>query len=83
MGIFSTDKRVYRQDFNNTLKEIPDISQKERQYLNQVFGNDLIDGLTEFELKQKIEKLRHNTNDILDPWELEQAKRKILQRFGK
>ena len=71
-------KRIFKDDFNKTLHGIPDISQKEREYLHQVFKNDLIDGLTEFELKEKMNKLQSNRGDILDHWELEKVKRKIL-----
>jgi len=76
-------KRIYKNDFNETLKKIMDISDKERQYLNQVFGSDLIDGLTEFELKEKINRLTSNRGDILDQWELQKVKNKILGSLGK
>ena len=70
--------RIYRYEFNEILKKTPDISTEERAYLNQVFQKDLIDGLTEFELKQKINSLSYNQEDQLDRWELESVKKKIL-----
>ena len=57
------DKRIYRYEFNEILKRIPDISDKERAYLNRVFNKDLIDGLTPFDLKQKIDHLRYDKED--------------------
>ena len=71
-------KRIYKGEFNKILHGITDISPKEREYLHQVFGDNLIDGLTEFELKEKMNKLQSNKGDILDHWELEKVKRKIL-----
>ena len=76
-------KRIYKYEFNDILHNLADISQKEREYLNQIFASDLIDGLTEFELREKINKLSYNQGDVLDQWELEEVKRKILEKFGK
>ncbi len=80
--IFGQKHRIYKDEFNKLLKTIPGISEKDRAYLNQVFSSDLIDGLTEFELREKTNRLLHNTTDILTPWEVEAIKRKILQRLG-
>jgi len=74
--------RIYRYEFNEILKKIPDISTEERAYLNQVFQKDLIDGLTEFDLRQKINSLSYNQEDQLDRWELESVKKKILERLA-
>lgn len=76
-------KRIYKDEFNEILRYAPDISEKERQYLNQVFANDLIDGLTEWEIKDKINKLAYNTTDELDPSELATVKSKLLSALGK
>ena len=72
-------ERIYRYEFNEILKKIPDISIEERGYLNQVFEKDLIDGLTKFELEQKINSLNYNQTDQLDQWELAEVKRKLLE----
>lgn len=76
-------KRIYKYEFNEMLKYITDISDQERQYLNQIFANDLIDGLTEFELRDKINKLRYNQKDSMDQWELERVKNKLLEKLSK
>lgn len=76
------DKKIYRYDFNETLKKIPNISSKERDYLNRVFSKDLIDGLTPWELEQKINQLYLNKGDELDKWELDNVKKKILEKIG-
>jgi len=62
---------------------IPEISQKEREYLNQIFANDLIDGLTEFELTQKIRHLKFNTKDPINQWDAEKVKSKLLEKMKK
>ncbi|MBI2049925.1 MAG: hypothetical protein HYT35_00510 [Candidatus Staskawiczbacteria bacterium] len=81
--IFEPKKRINRYEFNKILHSITDISDKERNYLHQSFNKHLVDGLTEYELKEKINKLQSDKKDILDNWELEQVKRKILGRLGK
>ena len=82
-GGSSSSKKIYRKDFNKALRSISSISSEERKYLNEVFKSDLSDGLSEYELKSRISKLRYNTNDILDSYEVEQVKRKLLGELRK
>jgi len=72
-------KRIFRNEFNNILKYIPNISEQERMFLLSVFENDLVDGLTEFELKQKIERLKFDEKDPIDREEAETVKKKLLE----
>ena len=83
--IFSGDssKKIYRNDFNKALRSLSSISSEERKYLNEVFKSDLIDGLSEYELKKRIAKLRYNTNDPIDSGEVDQIKRKLLGELRK
>jgi hypothetical protein len=85
MGIFDfltdTSKKIYRGEFNQVLNKIPNLSKEERDYLNEVFANDLADGLTEYELRQKIGQLQYKTDDPLDPYEVEQVKKKLLEKL--
>lgn len=76
-------KKIYQGQFNQALRSISDISEEERKYLNEVFSNDLKDGLTGYELKQRIEKLRYKTDDILDPYEVEKVKKKLMEELEK
>lgn len=78
-----TEKKIFKNEFNELLKSIPDISLEEREYLNQVFANDLIDGLTEYELMHKIEHLKFDSKDQIDQWEADKIKQKLLGAFGK
>lgn len=81
--VFEKKERIYKDEFNKILHSIADLSPEERGYLNQVFGHDLIDGLTEWELKTKINSLRYNKNDNLEQLELDKLKAKLLIAFGK
>ncbi|MDO8486622.1 MAG: hypothetical protein Q7S77_02935 [Candidatus Staskawiczbacteria bacterium] len=81
--MFEDKKRIYKQEFNEILHSIADISPKEREYLNQIFSSDIVDGLTEFELRAKISRLSYKQGDILETSELEEVKRKVLEKFGK
>lgn len=79
--LFGESEKVYKKEFNEALRQLPNISNEERQYLNEVFAEDLENGLTEYELKQRIEKLRKDYNDILESEEVEQVKKKLLGRL--
>ncbi len=83
-ALFGDDtKRIYRNEFNKALGQISDISKEERYYLNEVFKGDLADGLTAYELKQRIERLRHNPDDSLEPHEVEKVRKKLLGELNK
>jgi len=85
MGIFDflidTSKKIYRKEFNQALNKIPNLSAAEKDYLNEVFSQDLADGLTEYELRQKISQLEYKTNDPLDYYQVEEVKKKLLEKL--
>lgn len=81
--LFGESKKIYRKDFNKALRSISDISKQERKYLNEAFKSDLANGLSGYELKQRIAKLRHISNDPLDPHEVEQVRKKLLGELKK
>lgn len=62
---------------------MPNISQKERDYLNRVFSKELMGGLSSLELRQKINQLYYNQKDELDRGELESLRKKLLGKMGK
>jgi hypothetical protein len=76
-------KRINRFEFNEILRNLVNISPKEREYLNNAFSQELLDGIDEWELKNKISKLYYNQEDGITPAELDQIKRKILEKFSK
>jgi hypothetical protein len=74
----SVGKRIYRKEFEQAIMVLPNISDKEREYLRGVFSNALKDGITEIELKKVILGLQHNVSDSLDAIEVESVKRKLF-----
>lgn len=78
-----SSKKIYKKDFNKALKQVSDISEEERKYLNEVFKKDLEDGLSVYEIKQRIEKLHHISDDPLDSGEVEQVRKKLMGEFKK
>ncbi len=80
MGIlFDTNKKIYRRDFEKFLRDIPELSDTERSYIEGVFQDSLKDGLTEYELKKEIERLRNNPNDEIDSFEIGKIKEKLIE----
>jgi hypothetical protein len=76
------DKRIYRDEFNNIIKELFPFSDKERDYLKAIFDKDLVDGLTEWELKDKVIKMQTNQTDEVDTYEAQKIKNKLLGKLG-
>jgi len=85
MSIFDifteTTKKISRRDFEKSLWEIPELSDQERAYIEGVFQQALKDGLSEYELKREISRLKYNPNDSLDSFEVEKIKKKLRQYF--
>lgn len=85
MGIFDllgiSDKKIHRSDFRKALRQISELSPKERAYVKEVFKNDLKDGLSKFEIKERCHKLMHKTGDPLEPFEVIKIKEKLLKYF--
>ena len=80
-AFFGEDEKIYKEEFDKTLRSLSDISKEEREYLNEVFANDLKDGLTKYELRDRIAKLRRNYEDVLESDEIEVVKKKLLGKF--
>ena len=72
------DKKIYPHEFEEALRILSNIDDKEREYLRGVFGGVLKDGISQRELTEKIRLLEHNSSDILDAREVESVKRKLL-----
>jgi len=77
------DKRIYRDEFNNILNELFPFNGKEREYAKRIFDKDLIDGLTEWELRDKVMKMQVNQTDEIDTYEAQKIRDKLLARLGK
>ena len=78
MGIFFPEsKKIYKEDFKKALRDIPELSDKERAYVESVFQRSLKGGLSKFELKKEINRLKYNYNDQLEPSEIKKIKEKL------
>lgn len=73
------DKKIYSKEFNELLRHVSDISDKERQYLDRVFSSALQGGLSLNEMREQIRRLSKNQADDIDYMELEKVKRKLLE----
>ena len=71
-------KKIYREEFESAIKSLPNIDDREREYLRGVFSGVLKDGITQKELIRKIKLLERNKRDILDAREVESVKRKLF-----
>ncbi|NQV00669.1 MAG: hypothetical protein HQ537_00905 [Parcubacteria group bacterium] len=81
MGFFSSSKKIYRDDFKKTLRKIPQLSPNERHYVEGVFSDSLKDGLSEYEMKKEISRLKRVSGDPLDSFEIDKLKKKLLEHF--
>ncbi len=79
--IFDRSKKIYREKFENALRNIPELSDKERAYVKDVFQGALKGGLSKFELKKEIGRLRYKPDDPLDSFEVEKIKKKLMEYF--
>jgi len=79
--IFNSSKKIYWNEFDKALRDIPELSDKERDYVNSIFQDSLKGGLSEFEIKKEIGRLKHKPDDPLDFLEVEKIKRKLMEYF--
>ena len=80
MGFFSS-KKIYRDDFKKTLRKIPQLSPNEQNYVEGIFNDSLKDGLSEYEIKKEISRLKCVSGDSMDSFEIEKLKKKLLEHF--
>ncbi len=81
MGIFFSDKKIYKEKFKKILRQIPQLSPQERQYVLGVFQDALNNGLSKEEIRREINQLKRDYNDILDSNEVDKLKNKLLEYF--
>lgn len=86
MGLFDlvfpgSSKKIYREDFRKALRQISDLSDKERAYVEEAFRGVLDGGLSKFEIQERCKNLMHKIGDQLEPFEVEKIKEKLLSHF--
>ena len=79
--LLGSSKKIYREKFENALRDIPELSDKERAYVSSVFQGALKGGLSKFEIKKEIGRLRYKPDDPLDSFEVERIKKKLMEYF--
>lgn len=74
-------KALYKEKLKQILKEIPQLSLQEREYVIAAFSRYLKGGLEKWEAEKILKELKLNAFDILSPIEVEKIKQKILSVF--
>ncbi len=84
MGLFSpSPKRIKRDEFKKAIKDIPQLSPKERAYVEGVFQESLKRGVTKTKMKREINRLKYNPHDQLSHHEVAKIKGKLEEHFKK
>jgi len=83
MGWFSSSKKIKENDFEKTIKDIPQLSDEERAYVKGIFKDSLRDGLSGEELKKEISQLKRDSNDSLNSFEIKKLKKRLEENLKK
>jgi len=75
-------QNLSREKLKNLLKEIPQLSPQEREYVKALFEKFITGGITKSEAEQVIRKMKLNFADELDYFEVEKIKEKIMSFFS-
>ena len=74
----SSSKRIRKIEFRKALKGIPQLTGKERTYVEGVFGNDLRDGIINIaELHKELSELKSNKTDPISDQDVKRIKEKL------
>jgi hypothetical protein len=73
--------RIYKSEFDKIIKKTMGISPKERAYLDEVFANKLVEGLTKAGLEAKIAELRYSEKNVVSSWRLGKIRENIITRL--
>ncbi len=79
--LFPSNKKITKDDFKDFLREIPELSNKEREYIIGVFSDSLKNGLTKGELEKEIRQLKKNSDDIIESSEIEKIKERMMEEL--
>jgi hypothetical protein len=78
-----SDKIIKRDELNVLLQQIFPFNENHRNYVKKIFENDLIDGISEYDLRDKVSKMKYNQHDEIDEQEAERIKNKLLENLNK
>ena len=75
--------RLSGGEFNAILKQVFPYNEKDREYVKQKFQQVVLDGITEFDLRQELGKMRFDTKDVIDNFEADKIQKQFLDKLGK
>jgi hypothetical protein len=77
------DKRIGKNEFNKILDQALPYGAKEKEFLKKSFEPDLSGGLTEAQLKSRLQKMKYDTKDPVSGFEADRLKSKFSGKFSK
>ena len=81
LGVDDT-RKVNKKEFQGRLNEIPELTEREKEYLKAFFENELENGLTLSEIKEGIYRLKHNDKDGITEHEVEELRKKLIEELN-
>jgi hypothetical protein len=72
---------LYKEKLEKLLREIPELSLREKEYIEACFSKFLAGGINKWEAEKIIRELKLNLKDEIDLSEIEKIKSKILSVF--
>ena len=75
--------RIFKREFDKIIKRTMNITAKERAFLDETFGSNLVSGLTVPGLRIKIDELLYSKKNIISHHKLESIKGNIISELAK
>lgn len=69
---------IYLDRLNQILRQIPQLSPQERDYVKGIFGQYGAGGIDKFEAQRAIRQMKFNFSDTLNPYEVSKIQEKIM-----
>jgi len=79
VGLFSSSKRISRAKLEKLLRRISILELSEREYVKGLFSQYNTGGISKFEVKEAVRKLKMDSTDKIDRNEAEAIKRELLE----
>lgn len=73
---------LYKDKLEKLLREIPELSPQEREYVKALFSKVESGGIEKWEAEKLLKGMKLNFKDNLDRIEVEKVKQKILSAFN-
>jgi len=73
---------IYKEKLEKLLREIPELSSQEKEYVKACFSKFLTGGIDKWEAEKVIRELKLNLKDEIDSSEIEKIKAKIMSALN-